>query len=234
MLSATIFFSVFAISQAAITSGSGGNIYTEKEKLQLIQDLQDQELQKEVENMIAGLDEDQLEKLERIMSQDLDSATEFQMLHDELIEMGMDEEDVQDLLDLSKMMVQFLARVPGLAEKLNADEDGFTLEDNVRMYLLGLPNKLGPLGFIALHSVLESPEDIVDIKIGSFVPDSPVSTPQAPKYIPATTAAVTPIGDLLTRKKAEMKLKAKQAAQSEQDLISTIISRRRRAITTRY
>ena len=59
--------------------------------------------------MIAGLDEDQLEKLERIMSKDLDSATEFQMLHDELVEMGMDEEDVQDLLDLSKMMVQFVS-----------------------------------------------------------------------------------------------------------------------------
>ena len=45
---------------------SGGNIYNEKkkEKLELIQDLRDQELQKEVENMIAGLDEDQQEKLE--------------------------------------------------------------------------------------------------------------------------------------------------------------------------
>ena len=131
------------------------------------------------------------------------------------------------------MIIFQLARVPGLAVKLNADEDGFTLEDNVKMYLLGLPNKLGPLGFIALHSVLESPEDIVDIKIGSFVPDSPVSyvsTPQAPRYTPATTAAVTPVGDLLSRKKAEMDLKAKQAAQSEQDLISTIISRRRRAV----
>ena len=59
--------------------------------------------------MIAGLDEDQLDKLERIMSKDLDSATEFQMLHDELVEMGMDEEDVQDLLDLGKMMHQFVS-----------------------------------------------------------------------------------------------------------------------------
>ena len=79
-------------------------------------------------------------------------------------------------------------------------------------------------------SLFQSPEDIVDIKIGSFVPDSPVSTPQAPRYTPATTAAVTPVGDLLSRKKAEMDLKVKQAAQSEQDLISTIISRRRRAV----
>ncbi len=68
--------------------------------------------------MIAGLDEDQQEKLERIMSKDLDSATEFQMLHDEFVEMGM---NVQNLLDLSKMMVQFLARVPGLAVKLNTE-----------------------------------------------------------------------------------------------------------------
>ena len=87
--------------------------------------------------------------------------------------------------------------------------------------------------FCSDFSLFQSPEDIVDIKIGSFVPDSPVSsvsTPQAPRYTPATTAAVTPVGDLLSRKKAEMDLKAKQAAQSEQDLISTIISRRRRAV----
>ena len=50
------------------------------------------------------------------------------------------------------------------------------------------PNKLGPLGFIALDSVLESPEDIVNIKVGRFVPNSPVSTHQAPRYIPATIA----------------------------------------------
>ena len=56
-----------------------------------------------------------------IMSKDLDSVTEFQMLHDEFVEMGMDEEDVQNLLDLSKMMVQFLACVPGLAVELNAE-----------------------------------------------------------------------------------------------------------------
>ena len=203
--------------------------------------------------MIAGLDEDQLDKLERIMSKDLDSATEFQMLHDELVEMGMDEEDVQDLLDLGKMMHQFLVRVPGLAAKMDADDDGFNLEDNVKMYLLGLPNKLGPLGFIALHSVLETPEDIVDIKIGNFVSDSTVATgqqttssasQQAPRYTSSVnTAAVAPVGDLLSRKKAEMDLKAQMAVKaqmtanaqrSQQDVLSSTISRRRRALLSGY
>ena len=103
----------------------------------------------------------------------------------------------------------------------------------LRCIFLVFLTSLDLLDLLLFTAFLKSPEDIVDIKIGSFVPDSPVSsvsTPQAPRYTPATTAAVTPVGDLLSRKKAEMDLKAKQAAQSEQDLISTIISRRRRAV----
>jgi hypothetical protein len=241
MLSFALFLSYVAAAQCAIASGSpSGNIqYSEQDKLQLIQDLQDQELQKEIENMISGLDEDQLDKLEQIMAKNLDSATEFQMLEDELLEMGMDEEDVQDLLDLGKMMFQFLERVPGLAEKMSADEDGFSLEDNVRMYLLGLPNKLGPLGFVALHSVLEAPEDIVDVKIGSFVSESsaPSSAEQAPRYTSTVdSAAVAPVGDLIARKKAAMDAAkiAASATQQEQDLVDSIISRRRRALMSGF
>ena len=55
-----------------------------------------------------------------------------------------------------------------------------------QLYLLGLPNKLGPLGYIALHNVLEDEdegqkEEIVDIKIESLsVADDTEET--APKY----------------------------------------------------
>ena len=34
--------------------------------------------------------------------------------------------------------------------------DGFTFQ----LYLLGLPNKLGPLGFLALHHVLTEEEEV--------------------------------------------------------------------------
>merc|ERR1711973_307468 len=53
--------------------------------------------------------------------------------------------------------------------KLQMAEDDYSLEDHCKLYLLGLPNKLGPLGFLALHSILESAgEAIVDVELGSL------------------------------------------------------------------
>merc|ERR1712202_85650 len=54
-----------------------------------------------------------------------------------------------------------------MASKLELESD-YDLLDNIQLYLLGLPNKLGPLGYIALHHVLEDEgEDgqIVDVVI---------------------------------------------------------------------
>merc|ERR1719378_941961 len=57
-----------------------------------------------------------------------------------------------------------------LEEKLGMAPGSNELLDNVQLYLLGLPNKLGPLGYISLHHVLDGadePEDgdIVDVII---------------------------------------------------------------------
>merc|ERR1712055_744228 len=89
------------------------------------------------------------------MGKDLDETTEFDMIMQELKEMGMSEDDIEDLQTISELMYDFLVLVPDMEKKLELDDD-YDLLDNIQLYLLGLPNKLGPLGYIALHHVLES------------------------------------------------------------------------------
>jgi len=213
-------------------------------KAQLIQDLEDQQFVKEVEKLIENLDEDQLNKLQKILDKDLDSETELSMIKDELLELGMEQEDVDDLLDLSTMMTKFLEKIP----ELDIGEEE-RLDDHVKLYLLGLPNKLGPLGFIALHSVLQTDEDIVDVSVEGFTPDASV---------PPSTASVTPLGDLITRKRRQAQAKkvhvhvpnakqvppkkasppraapapapAQQTYAGNPDIVAEIIARRKRAM----
>merc|ERR1712029_943949 len=104
------------------------------------------------------------------MGKDLDQTSEFDMIVQELKAMGMDEEDIEDLRQLALLMKEFLEKVPMLEEKLGMTPGSNDLLDGVQLYLLGLPNKLGPLGYIALHHVLDGadePEDgdIVDVII---------------------------------------------------------------------
>ena len=54
------------------------------------------------------------------------------------------------------LKMKFLTKIPEIEKKLELEDDEYTLEDHCKLYLLGLPNKLGPLGFLALHSILES------------------------------------------------------------------------------
>merc|ERR1719158_1791362 len=123
-------------------------------------EVEEAKLKRELENLVKSLDTDQLELLETILGKEdaNDESKEFDLISAELKEMGMDEEDIEDLRMLAEMM------------------NGYDLLDNVQLYLLGLPNKLGPLGYIALHNVMEELQDevdgeIVDIKV------EPVSTP---------------------------------------------------------
>merc|ERR1712215_345800 len=128
---------------------------------------------------------DQLNLLETILGKEDedDESTEFDMITAELKEMGMDEDDVEDLKHLAEMMHEFLDQIPSLAEKLELRKE-YDLLDNVQLYLLGLPNKLGPLGYIALHSVLEELEDaeddgeIVDIKVEPAATTTPAPAPE--------------------------------------------------------
>jgi len=140
---------------------------TEEQKEDLIQELEDAQMLKELEILIKNLDDEQLDKLETILVQkDTDHSTEFGMIMTELKSMGVDDEDIEDLKQLASLMNEFLVQVPLLEEKL--EMKGHTdLLDNIQLYLLGLPNKLGPLGFIALHHVLDSGDD--DLGHGDIV-----------------------------------------------------------------
>merc|ERR1711862_400653 len=79
-------------------------------------------------------------------------------------------------------MHEFLGQIPSLGQKLELRKE-YDLLDNVQLYLLGLPNKLGPLGYIALHNVLEELDDtdgeIVDIKVEPVV--ATTTTTSAPE-----------------------------------------------------
>merc|ERR1712002_1186697 len=199
-----VFLSLIVSSQAALTPTAKVQLSV-VEKLKVAQDLQDYELVQEVEDLIAGLDDQTLVKLQKILSDDLTIDSELKLIESELTEMGMEVEDIKDLLDLSALMADFLSKVPEVEELAKGDDD-YTIEDNVKLYLLGLPNKLGPLGFLALHSVLESDDsDIVDVKIGSFEPNAPADTSEN---------------------------KAETGEKKADDIVAEIIARRKRSART--
>merc|ERR1711872_1151056 len=201
-----VVLSLIAVVQSATTSTSKVQLSV-AEKLKMTEDIQDADVIKDVEQLIEGLDDATLLKLERILSEELSTEKELDLIKNELAEMGMDVEDIQDLLDLATLMTDFLHKVPEV-EQVVVGEDEYSLEDNVKLYLLGLPNKLGPLGFLALHSVLETDEsDIVDVKIGSFEPAN-------------ATSATAP---------ADNASKSGDSAKSG-DLVADILARRRRSL----
>lgn len=221
-----------ALSQAAIAPGGQEDAQdftiNAAEKLQLLQELQDEELAKELEQVLGSMSDEQLARFETLLSKDLDTETELKMIQDELAELGMEPDDVTDLLDLATMMSKFLNRVPEVSSRMDLGEDDYSLEDHVKLYLLGLPNRLGPLGFIALHSVLQADEEIVDVKIEDFQPN--------PVAAEASVGAITPLGDLIARKKMQAQ-KAKLAAINAApvpkfggDIVAEILARRKRSM----
>eukprot|EP00092_Neocalanus_flemingeri_P010765 GFUD01011594.1.p1 GENE.GFUD01011594.1~~GFUD01011594.1.p1 ORF type:complete len:230 (-),score=60.57 GFUD01011594.1:82-771(-) len=127
----------------------------------MLKKLEDAQLLKELEMLVGNLDEDQLEKLEAILGKDIDEMTEFDMIVAELKEMGMEDEAIADLKQLAHLMNEFLSQVPELSAKLEFSSE-YDLRDNIQLYLLGLPNKLGPLGYFAMHHVLEANSYEVD------------------------------------------------------------------------
>merc|ERR1719452_51352 len=143
----------------------------------------------ELELMVKNLSDEQLDELEKLLGKNIEEeGTEFDKIMVELKEMGMEDEDIADMKHLSQGMYDFLSLVPDLGEKLDFATE-YDLMDNIHLYLLGLENKLGPLGYIALHHVLEDGEQdgqIVDVII------EPISTKAAPvdaKVSPVSTKA---------------------------------------------
>jgi len=166
-MSMKVYYLLF-LTSFSTCSPTHPNPFEDKEAL--INELEHVQLMKELEVLIQSLDDEQLDKLENIINKDLDQASEFDMIVKELKAMGMDDEDIEDLGQLALLMKEFLEKVPMLEEKLGMAPGSNELLDNVQLYLLGLPNKLGPLGYISLHHVLDGadePEDgdIVDVII---------------------------------------------------------------------
>merc|ERR1711915_967398 len=220
-----ILFCLVAVAQSAITPTSKVQLSV-AEKLKMADDIQDADLIQDVEQLIEGLDDVTLAKLEKILSDEMSTQDELKLIQDELTEMGMDVEDVQDMLDLAAMMTDFLRKVPDV-ERVGVGEDAYSVEDNAKLYLLGLPNKLGPLGFLALHSVLETDEsNIVDVKVGEFKPANANKD-----------GSVVSLGDDLTRRKAAAASATAPAdttsksgdAEKSGDLVADILARRRRS-----
>jgi len=145
---------------------------TPEEKEVIVNELEHAQMLKELEVLIKNLDDDQLDNLEKILVEDEEDTedTEFGRVKQELLDMGMEEQDIEDLKTLAALMVEFLEKIPNIESKLELKAEADLL-DNVQLYLLGLPNKLGPLGFIALHHVLDGADeeeeegDIVDVVI---------------------------------------------------------------------
>ena len=81
---------------------------------------------------MKNLDDDQLELLESIMGRDVDETAEFDLITTELKEMGMDEEDIDDLKQLSELMHEFLKQIPALATKLELRKE-VDLLDNIQV-----------------------------------------------------------------------------------------------------
>merc|ERR1712215_432546 len=170
---------VFVSSAVGLSLKGPAKVDVKKEVL--LEEIRQAELLKDLEEMIQNLDDEQLDLLEAIMGKDIDEVSEFDMILAELVEMGMDESEVHDLKQLAALMYEFLVQVPEIATKLNLEKE-YDLLDNIQLYLLGLPNKIGPLGYIALHNALEDgDEGIVDVVV-----EPVISTTAAP-----TTAAST-------------------------------------------
>merc|ERR1711881_614234 len=125
---------------------------------------------------------------------DVDETAEFDLITTWVKEMGMDEEDIDDLKQLSEMMHEFLKQIPALATKLELRKE-VDLLDNIQLYLLGLPNKLGPLGYIALKQVLEEIDEadgeIVDIKVEPVLTSATSTTMTPAPPVASDTAAPT-------------------------------------------
>ena len=107
-------------------------VMTPEQKESFIKELEDAQMLKELEVLIQNLDDEQLENLEEILTDDIDHATEFEKIVKELRTMGLDEEDIEDLRQLATLMNQFLIQVPGLELKLEM-KGGSDLLDNIQV-----------------------------------------------------------------------------------------------------
>jgi len=144
-------------------------------KVKVFQQLEEESVLEELKELLGNLNEDDLDHLEDILTDNLDQVAEFKLMMDKLKDIGLEENHIQDIYNKAQLINEFLLQIPNISSRLGLDGD-LDLFDHIQLYLLGLPNKLGPLGFIALrHILLESTEssddsedEIVDVIVEPF------------------------------------------------------------------
>ena len=129
---------VLALAVSSVL-GTPASLFPDREvpakiKDKVMKDLEDAQMLKELEFLVKNLDDEQLKSLEAIMGKDLDETTEFDMIMQELKEMGMSEDDIEDLQTISEMMYEFLVLVPDMEKKLELDDD-YDLLDNIQVLI---------------------------------------------------------------------------------------------------
>ena len=129
-----LIISIFAIFVCAHCSKIPSKPMSPEDKESLIEELEHSQMLKELEVLIKNLDDEQLDKLETILADNADDATEFDEIMEELIEMGMDKGDIEDLKQLAALMEEFLIQIPGINKKLEMKSDD-DLSDNIQVGL---------------------------------------------------------------------------------------------------
>jgi len=180
----------------------------EMSKEEILEELQDAQILKEWEIIVKNLNDDQLDNIEDILAKDYERNQEFQMIMEELKAMGMDEQDIDDLKQLAELMHEFLVKIPNLRLKLEIASDNDLL-DNIQLYLLGLPNKLGPLGYIALHHILDGESEgngeIVDVIVDTdSIIDNYIEKPYDAPYKPYVDVQLEDIAPTFRRKRSSI------------------------------
>ena len=107
---------------------------TQEEKEVIVKELENAQMLKELEVLIKNLDDDQLDNLEKILVEDEEDSedTEFGRVKQELLDMGMEEQDIEDLKTLAALMVEFLEKIPNIERKLELKAEADLL-DNVQV-----------------------------------------------------------------------------------------------------
>merc|ERR1712059_1165 len=82
---------------------------------------------------------------------------EIELVIAKLKEMGLGEDDIEQLYRMALLIHKFIKQVPNINSRLELDGDEDLL-DNVLLYLLGLENKMGPLEESAGRQALQSQE----------------------------------------------------------------------------
>ena len=102
----------------------------------IVQKLENAQMLKELEVLIKNLDDDQLDNLEMILKDDEEDTddTEFGRVKQELLDMGVEEQDIEDLKALAALMTEFLVKIPNIVRKLELRSEADLL-DHVQVNL---------------------------------------------------------------------------------------------------